>query len=92
MYPTMMPPVAAPETSAPSLTLSAPAWLEEVTPDALDALGITDADDLFAVALEEETEEERAARLAAAADILDDRLAEIAAETLTADVVRGWAL
>lgn len=87
MYPTIMPPPAAPETPA----LTAPAWLAKVTPDALLALEITDGDDLFADALEEETEEERMARLAAAADILDDRLAEIATETLTAEVMRGWA-
>lgn len=87
MYPTMMPPIAAPETP----TLPPPAFLAGVTPAVLALLGITDHD-LFAAALPGETSGERAARLAAAADILDDRLAEIAAETLTPDVVRGWAL
>lgn len=84
---TMMPPTADLETPQ-----TCPAWLADVTPDALDALGITDHDELFADDLADETDTERAARLEAAADILDDRLAEIAAETLTREVVRGWAL
>lgn len=84
MYPTIIPPSAGLET--PDNLLDA------VTPDALDALGITDHDELFADELAAETEDERSARLAAAADILDDRLSEIAATTLTREVVRGWAL
>lgn len=82
---TMMPPLAVTETP----TIS-PAWLEEITPDALDALDITDHD-LFAHELPGETAEEAAGRLAAAGDILDDRLAEIAHHTLTPEVLRGWA-
>lgn len=86
MRTTMMPPPAAPETLA-----SSPAWLSEVTPEALDALGVTDHIDLFATDLDGETPEEAAGRLAAAADILDDRLTEIAHTTLTPEVLRRWS-
>lgn len=85
MRSTMMPPPAVPET--PSL-----AWLEEITPDTLDALDITDHHDLFAHELPGESASESAARHQAAADILDDRLAQIAHHTLTPEVIRGWAL
>lgn len=87
MRSTMMPPPAATETPTPS-----PAWLEEITLHALGVLDITDTDDLFAHTLPGETAEEAAGRLAAAGDILDDRLAEIAHHTLTPEVLRGWAL
>nr|WP_012954655.1 hypothetical protein [Nocardiopsis sp. 90127]ABD48731.1 pSQ10.8c [Nocardiopsis sp. 90127] len=79
---TMMPPPAATETAA---------WLAEITPDTLTALDITDAGDLFAQELEGESPEEAGARLAAAADILDDRLTEIAHTTLTPEVLRRWS-
>lgn len=83
---TMMPLPAATETP------TSPAWLEEIDSlHALAALDITDAADLFAHTLPGETAEEAAGRLAAAGDILDDRLAEIAHHTLTPEVLRGWA-
>lgn len=83
MRTSMMPPPAAPET----LNL-----LTQVTPAVLAAFEITDTDDLFSPAsLAGESTEETAARWTAAADVLDDRLVEIAHTTLTAEVVRGWA-
>lgn len=82
---TMMPPTAAHETPQP-------AWMAQITPTTLAAFEITDTDDLFSPApLAGENTEETAARWAAAADVLDDRLVEIAHTTLTAEVVRGWA-
>ncbi|MCY9787172.1 hypothetical protein KIK06_25135 [Nocardiopsis sp. EMB25] len=86
MRTTMMPSPTAPENST---TPPAPF---EVAPAALDVLGITDTDDLFAVELADESDQERAARLAAAADILDDRLTEIAHAALASEDIRGWAL
>ena len=65
--------------------------LTTVTPAALAVFEITDTDDLFASELEDESTEEREARLVAAADILDDRLSEIAAQTVTSEVIRGWS-
>ena len=82
MYPTIMAPPTQDATAADDLTA--------LTPAALAALGITDYDELFAVELGGETDEERQARLAAAEDILDDRLTEIADETLTSEVIEGW--
>ncbi|WP_017577208.1 hypothetical protein [Nocardiopsis kunsanensis] len=81
MHPTIVAP-AEQDATADDLTALSPA--------ALDALGITDHDDLFAVELEEETAQEQQARLAAAEDILDDRLTEIAHQTLTPEVIEGW--
>lgn len=72
-------------------TRTAPPALFEIAPAALEVLGITDTDDLFAATLADETEEERAAREAAAADILDDRLTEIADNALTPEVIGRWA-
>lgn len=85
MRTTMMPSPTANEFPAP------PPALFEVTPAALDVLGITDTEDLFAVALSDETPEEAAARRTAAADILDDHLTEIAAQAVTPEVIRGWS-
>lgn len=87
MRTTMMPSPTAAET--PTAATNA---LFEVTPDAVQALGITDVHDLFAADLDGETAEDRAAREAAAADILDDRLSEIAAQALTPEVVTGWSV
>ena len=80
---TMMPLPERPETPVDELL--------DVPPATFDALGITDHDDLFADSVDGESLEELAARRAAAADILDDRLTEIAHETLTPEVIRGWA-
>ncbi len=85
MRTTMMPSQTALETPT-----TASKGLFEVTPAAADALGITDVHDLFAADLDGETPEERAAREAAAADILDDRLSEIAAQALAPEVIQGW--
>jgi arylsulfatase A-like enzyme len=84
MRTTMMPSPTAPEIR------TAPSALFEIAPAALEVLGITDTGDLFAVALADETEEERAAREAAAADILDDRLTEIAHNALSTESIGGW--
>ncbi|OOC56478.1 MULTISPECIES: hypothetical protein [Nocardiopsis] len=86
MRTTMMPSPTAHEFPTP------PPALFEVAPAALDVLGITDTEDLFAVALPDETPEEAAARRTAAADILDDRLTDIATEALTHDVVQKWSV
>lgn len=83
---TMMPPPAATE-----IPTSSPAWLAELTPEVLAALDITDTCDLFAPRLSGESAEEAAGRLAAAADILDDHLGEIAHHALTPEVIEGWA-
>lgn len=81
MYPTIIAP-STPDAIADDLTA--------LSPTALETLGVTDHDELFAIELEGETTEERQARLAAAEDILDDRLTEIAHQTLTAEVIEGW--
>ncbi|WP_152521143.1 hypothetical protein [Nocardiopsis ganjiahuensis] len=87
MRTTMMPSPTALETP-----ITAPKGLFEVTPATLAALDITDGADLFAADLDDETCEERAARVSAAADILDDRLSEIAAQAVTPEVIRGWSV
>lgn len=66
------------------------AWLAKLTPEVLAVLGITDTHDLFAPRLSGESAAEAAGRLAAASDILDDRLEEIA-HALTPEVIEGWA-
>ncbi|MBR8745326.1 hypothetical protein [Nocardiopsis sp. MG754419] len=65
MYPTMMPPLAALETTAP-LDVRVLAHIVDNTHD----------HELFAPALDGESAEERAAREAAAADIIDDLVDE----------------
>lgn len=81
----MLPPTS---TEIPT---SSPAWLAELTPEVLAVLGITDTHDLFAPRLSGESAAEAAGRLAAASDILDDRLEEIAHHALTPEVIEGWA-
>ena len=85
MRSTMMPLPAATET------LTSLAWLEEITPASLAALDITDAEDLWVDHLPGETDEERAARLTAGADILHDRLSEIASHVVSPEVLRRGA-
>lgn len=79
----IMPPPAAPET------LDLP---DSITPASLAALDITDSEDLWVDHLPDETEEERAARLTAGADILHDRLSEIASRVVTPEVLQEWSL
>lgn len=80
-----------PSPTAHGTPTGPPVGLFEVSPTALSALGITDIHDLFAVDLDGETDEERAARETAASDILDDRLSEIAAEALALEGVARWS-
>lgn len=81
MYPTIIAPAEQGATVDDLTALSS---------TALETLGITDHDELFAAELEGETDEEQQARLAAAEDILDDRLTEIAHQTLSPEVIEGW--
>lgn len=82
MRTTIMPPPAAPET------LDLP---DSITPASLAALDITDTEDLWVDHLPGETKEERAARLTAGADILHDRLSEIASRVVSPEVLQEWA-
>lgn len=79
---TMMPLPERPETPLDEVL--------DVPSATLDALGITDHD-LFADELDGESLEELAARRAAAQDILDDRLTEIAHTAVTPETIRGWS-
>ncbi|MGW9555459.1 hypothetical protein ACWGSK_13225 [Nocardiopsis sp. NPDC055551] len=78
----IMPPPAAPET------LDLP---DSITPASLTALDITEAEYLWVDHLSDETEEERAARLTAGADILHDRLSEIASRLVAPEVIENWS-